>query len=299
MEIICAGYPKTGSKSCSAALRVLGYNVADYLETCEFMSETWLKFLEGKIDAKAVLDKYKEQGFDANQDIPGNMLWEELYAASPKGQKVILTVRESDERWWKSWCGFMKQEIERFGFGDFNMGAILNEASRYGYMGPEFKAMYDVGVIICSRYLSPALTETYWSVENNKKAILSDEFRLRQGYRKHNCHVIATVPKEDLLVWDLKEGWEPLCKFLNKPIPDQPIPHDNKTGDAEYIKKYFLEAPLFQNAGNTMMKYFALDVVKISIFGYCAYKTYQTNGEWLQTKIDFVSQKIAPLIKKK
>ena len=38
---------------------------------------------------------------------------------------------------------------------------------------------------------------------------------------KHNCHVIATVPKEDLLVWDLKEGWEPLCKFLNKPIPDQ------------------------------------------------------------------------------
>ena len=31
---------------------------------------------------------------------------------------------------------------------------------------------------------SPALTETYWSVENNKKAILSDEFRLRQGYRK-------------------------------------------------------------------------------------------------------------------
>ena len=41
--------------------------------------------------------------------------------------QVILTVRESDERWWKSWCGFMKQEIERFGFGDFNFGAILNE----------------------------------------------------------------------------------------------------------------------------------------------------------------------------
>ena len=51
-------------------------------------------------------------------------------------------------------------------------------------MGPEFKAMYHVGIIICSRYLTPALTETYWSVENNKKAILSDEFRLRQGYRK-------------------------------------------------------------------------------------------------------------------
>ena len=74
------------------------------------MSETWLQFFEGKIDAEAVLEKYKEKGFineprsqlvqspwnpdkehgfDANQSVPGNMLWEELYAASPKGQKVI------------------------------------------------------------------------------------------------------------------------------------------------------------------------------------------------------------------
>ena len=82
------------------------------------------------------------------------------------------------------------------------------KASRYGYMGPEFKAMFEVGVIVCSRYLrkcslpmfyrpvetlmnhwmttlnSKELTETYWSVENNKKAIVSDEFRLRQNYRK-------------------------------------------------------------------------------------------------------------------
>ena len=74
------------------------------------MSETWLDFFEGKIDANAVLEKYKKwgftdqlrsqivrsawnpgkaHGFDANQSVPGNMLWEELYAASPKGQKVL------------------------------------------------------------------------------------------------------------------------------------------------------------------------------------------------------------------
>ena len=41
--------------------------------------------------------------------------------------KVILTVRESDERWWKSWCGFMNQEIDRFAFGDLQLGAIFNE----------------------------------------------------------------------------------------------------------------------------------------------------------------------------
>ena len=41
MKIICAGYPKTGSKSCSGALRVLGFKVADWLETAEFLGSTW------------------------------------------------------------------------------------------------------------------------------------------------------------------------------------------------------------------------------------------------------------------
>ena len=42
---------------------------------------------------------------------------------------------------------------------------------------------------------------------------------------------------ERLLIWDVKEGWDPLCKFLGKPIPDSPIPHDNKTGDTGVISK--------------------------------------------------------------
>ena len=37
-----------------------------------------------KIEIEEVLKKYDELGFDANQDYPGNFLWEELYLASPK-----------------------------------------------------------------------------------------------------------------------------------------------------------------------------------------------------------------------
>ena len=59
MDIICAGFPKTGSKSCSAALRTLGYNVADYPETLEFLGETWWKFMNGEIDANSVIGQYK------------------------------------------------------------------------------------------------------------------------------------------------------------------------------------------------------------------------------------------------
>ena len=88
MKIICAGFPKTGSKSCSSALRKLGYNVADYMETLEFLSGTWLSYLRGEIGIDAVLAEYEKHGFDSNQDIPGNMLWEELYNASPSGTKA-------------------------------------------------------------------------------------------------------------------------------------------------------------------------------------------------------------------
>jgi len=56
MEIICAGYPKTGSKSCSAALRILGYSVADFAETGEFLSDEWTQFCNGKIDIETVID---------------------------------------------------------------------------------------------------------------------------------------------------------------------------------------------------------------------------------------------------
>jgi hypothetical protein len=57
MEIICAGYWKTGSKSCSAALRELGYNVADAVDTGKYLSEIWRKFIEEKCDISEVIVK--------------------------------------------------------------------------------------------------------------------------------------------------------------------------------------------------------------------------------------------------
>ena len=88
MKIICTGFPKTASKSCSSALRELGCKVADSLETAEFLRGIWRDFGEGKATIKDVLTAYEEIGFEVNQDLPGNMLWEELYSDSPKGTKV-------------------------------------------------------------------------------------------------------------------------------------------------------------------------------------------------------------------
>ena len=79
MKLLCVGYPKTGSKSCSAALRQLGYKVADFLETTEFLALIWRDYLEGAVSIEDVIAEYDKNGFDANQDLPGNLLWEELY----------------------------------------------------------------------------------------------------------------------------------------------------------------------------------------------------------------------------
>ena len=40
--------PKTASKSCSAAMEMLGYKVADIVETATLLLDVWLDYYEGK-----------------------------------------------------------------------------------------------------------------------------------------------------------------------------------------------------------------------------------------------------------
>ena len=52
-----------------------------------------------------------------------------------------------------------------------------------------------------------------------------------ERYQRHNREVREYFRDRpnDLLVYNLEErpGWEPLCRFLQKPIPDKPFPHSN------------------------------------------------------------------------
>ena len=38
-----------------------------------------------------------------------------------------------------------------------------------------------------------------------------------------------TVPSEKLLVFEVKEGWGPLCEFLDVSVPNIPFPNTNDT----------------------------------------------------------------------
>jgi hypothetical protein len=48
-----------------------------------------------------------------------------------------------------------------------------------------------------------------------------------QIFNDYTEEVKRTVPAERLLIFNVREGWEPLCQFLDVPVPDTPFPHKN------------------------------------------------------------------------
>lgn len=54
---------------------------------------------------------------------------------------------------------------------------------------------------------------------------------IRKLMMTEHCDMIrGMVPPDRLLEWSIEDGWEPLCKFLGKEIPNEPFPHANATG---------------------------------------------------------------------
>ena len=80
-------------------------------------------------------------------------------------------------------------------------------------------------------------------------------------------YVESVVPKEDLLIWNVKDGWKPLCSFLNKEVPDGPMPHENKTGDIEYLRNYVYKHKMYGVGMKNVLKNLLLFLIKAG-FGF-------------------------------
>ena len=67
---------------------------------------------------------------------------------------------------------------------------------------------------------------------------------LMYRYRSHLAYVKSKVPSDDLLLQNVKDGWEPICNFLNVPFPNEPFTTMNMTGDKnknhDFIQKNFM-----------------------------------------------------------
>ena len=60
-------------------------------------------------------------------------------------------------------------------------------------------------------------------------------------YREHCAMVRGLVPADRLLEWSVEDGWEPLCKFLNKPVPKIPFPRTNDAVGMENKKNAYIK----------------------------------------------------------
>ena len=70
-----------------------------------------------------------------------------------------------------------------------------------------------------------------WSSQPDPDAWLAAQ------YEAHNAQVKARVPDGRLLVFNVKEGWGPLCAFLGKEVPDEPFPFVNESADLKFAVK--------------------------------------------------------------
>ena len=59
---------------------------------------------------------------------------------------------------------------------------------------------------------------------------LTDRAHCQSVFARHVEAVQETIAPDRLLIFNVKEGWEPLCTFLGVPVPeDEPFPHVNDT----------------------------------------------------------------------
>ena len=64
--------------------------------------------------------------------------------------------------------------------------------------------------------ISPAIESCYWTFDSYKYALFADIESLKYKYRCHIAHVKSTVATNRLLVWNVDDGPDPVCRFFNQ-----------------------------------------------------------------------------------
>ncbi|MFF4618768.1 sulfotransferase family protein [Nonomuraea jabiensis] len=210
LRVVGAGFPRTGTTSLKAALeRLLG-------APCYHMRE-----LFGRLDDAAVWrDAYAGVmpdwhrflgGYTAGVDWPVSWFWRELSAAYPDAV-VLLSRRESPERWYRSMDQTVLEGARRLGLGDGAGGRppliARGTPEQARVMEEMMRAMFGA-----------AFDDPF------------DRDKVIAAYERHLAEVRAAVPAHRLLEWQPADGWAPLCAALGLPVPEEPFPHENTTAD--------------------------------------------------------------------
>jgi hypothetical protein len=196
LQVIGVGMPRTGTLSLKTALEQLGFG------PCYHMTEVfarpdqwplWNRIGEGEdVDWDEIFGAYR-----ATTDAPGVYFWRSLAERYPDA-RLILTERDPG-RWWESMAATIFSAQHREKLGDSPVGPLIAKLARRSWSRRD---------------------------EALSNGPPSPEVMIKL-FEDHNAAVRAEIPPERLLIYRVAEGWEPLCAFLDVPVPETPFPRLN------------------------------------------------------------------------
>jgi hypothetical protein len=193
MQVIGAGFGRTGTMSMQAALNLLGYRCYHMKEITERPGhlQAWHDFVSGRapMDWKTLF-----QSYEATVDFPACVYYRELLREFPNA-KVVLTVRDQ-ERWFQSFLT-LQETTDRF---------------RVFRFVPRVRRFLN--------FVDLLLGKVFDHPRDHDQCI--------DVFNRHNQEVQKHVPADRLLVFRVQDGWDPLCKFLGCEVPGSPFPHLNE-----------------------------------------------------------------------
>jgi hypothetical protein len=219
LELIGAGFGRTGTLSIYTALNELGFPSYHTVEMVGKRAnrahvDFWLDVANGQpgqqFDWETVFASYR-----ATVDNPGCCVWRELMVAYPHA-KVLLTLHPKGAA---AWYDSTVETIYAF-----------EKTWQYRLMKRIVPGVRKVSEMTGKLVWQRALAGT---LDHRAQAIAH--------YERHIEDVKAAVPPERLLVYSANQGWEPLCRFLGVAVPDKPFPRVN---DRKAIKSKFRKIAL-------------------------------------------------------
>ena len=82
------------------------------------------------------------------------------------------------------------------------------------------------------------------------------------------------VPEKQLLVFNVKDGWAPLCQFLGLPIPDAPFPRVNiNSGKDGYMDNFWNSSAFMEKCKKEAIQSLILYLIIIFVVGYLTLNT--------------------------
>lgn len=207
LEVIGTGHGRTGTHSLKLALEQLGfgkcYHMAELIEHPDDVAYFEKASRGEPIDWDALFS-----GYHSACDFPIILYLKELISKYPDA-KLIHTTRDTVS-WFKSFSNTILK------MSSPTPGVLLRMLLRMPFSSMVRKRLR------VFRFNAAML-----------KKFAGERMKTREGmiahFDEYNEHVLKLIPKDRLLIYDVKTGWEPLCSYLGVAVPDIPFPVSNTT----------------------------------------------------------------------